>query len=46
MEYKTKLWLNKRQYIAVLDGYMVVVTTNESGKPIRWAIFGEGAKNE
>ena len=41
MEYKAKLKLNDRQYIAVLEDYMVIVTTDENGKPIRWAIFGK-----
>ena len=41
MEYKARLWLNKRQYIAVLDGALVIVTVDEDGEPIRWAIFGE-----
>ena len=41
MEYKAKLWLNKHQYIAVLDGALVIVTTDENGKPIRYAIFGK-----
>lgn len=42
MEYKAKLKLNERQYIAVLDKAMVVVTTDRHGKPIRWAIFKKG----
>lgn len=41
MEYKAKLWLNKRQYIAVLDGALVIVTIDENGNPIRYAIFGK-----
>lgn len=39
MEYKAKLWLNKRQYLAVLDKALVIVTVDEKGNPIRWAIF-------
>lgn len=41
MKYKAKLKLSDRQYIAVLEGYLVIVTTDETGKPIRWAIFGK-----
>lgn len=44
MEYRAKLWLNSRQYLAVLDKALVVVTTDKDGKPIRWAIFGERSK--
>ena len=39
MKYEAKLWLNKRQYLAVLDKALVIVTTDESGKPVRWVIF-------
>lgn len=41
MEYEAKLRLNKRQYLAVLSGALVIVTENDKGEPIRWAIFGE-----
>lgn len=40
MKYKMKLRLNARQYLAVLDKGMVIVTENEKGEPIRYAIFG------
>lgn len=40
MEYKTKLRLNDRQYIAEVGDHLVIVTEDENGKPIRWAIFG------
>ena len=40
MTYKAKLWLNKNQYLAILDKALVIVTTDKTGKPIRWAIFG------
>lgn len=43
MKYEAKLWLNKRQYLAVLDKALVIVTVDEKGNPIRWAIF-EGGK--
>jgi hypothetical protein len=41
MVYEQMLKLNDTQYIAVLDKALVIVTTDENGKPIRWAIFGE-----
>lgn len=41
MEYEAKLRLNSRQYLAVLSGALVIVTENDKGEPIRWAIFGE-----
>ena len=40
MEYKARYWLNKRQYIAILDGALVIVTVDKNGEPIRYAIFG------
>lgn len=42
MEYKAKLWLNKRQYLAVLDGALVIVTVDDDGKAIKWVIFNKG----
>lgn len=47
MTYEQKLKLNNRQYLALLDKALVIVTTDERGKPIRWAIFGKSyeAKN-
>lgn len=39
MEYIAKLRLNDRKYIAVLEGALAIVTENEKGEPIRWAIF-------
>ena len=39
MEYKARYWLNKRQYIAVLDRALVIVTVDEDGEPIRYAIW-------
>lgn len=39
MKYEAKYWLNKRQYLAVLDKALVIVTVDKDGKPIRWAIF-------
>lgn len=41
MKYEKKLRLNDRQYLAVLDKALVVITENEDGKPIRYAIFGD-----
>ena len=41
MEYEAKLRLNSRQYLAVLSGALVIVTEDDKGEPIRWAIFGE-----
>ena len=46
MEYRAKYKLNERQYLAVLDAALVIVTTDENGKPIRWAIFGENRKEK
>ena len=46
MEYKARYWLNKRQYIAELDGALVIVTVDENGEPIRYAIFGDKGKRE
>ena len=40
MKYEAKYWLNENQYLAVFDKYIVIVTINNEGKPIRWAIFG------
>lgn len=40
MEYKCKLWLNKYQYIAILENVLVIVTVDENKNPIRYAIFG------
>lgn len=45
MEYKLRLRLNDRQYLAEVGDYLVIVTEDENGKPIRWAIFG-GKKEE
>lgn len=39
MKYEARLWLNDRQYIAVLDKALVIVTVNEKGEPVRYAIF-------
>lgn len=41
MKYEIKLRLNERQYFAVLDKGLVIVTEDENGKPIRYAIFGD-----
>ena len=38
-KYKMKLKLNERQYLAVLEGSLVIVTTDEKGTPIRYVIF-------
>ena len=43
-EYKAKLRLNDRQYLAVLSNALVIVTTNEKGDPIRYAIFKKGGE--
>lgn len=39
MKYEAKYWLNKFQYLAILDKALVIVTVDENGKPIKWAIF-------
>lgn len=41
--YKAKLWLSKYQYLAVLDNALVIVTLNDKGEEIRYAIFEKGA---
>jgi len=44
MKYLQGYKLNKNQYLAVLDGALVIVTTDKEGKPIRWAIFEKEEK--
>ena len=39
VKYEAKYRIGKNKYIAVLDKALVIVTTDDSGKPIRWAIF-------
>ena len=39
MKYEKKLWLNKRQYIAVLDKALCIVTLDDKGEIVRVAIF-------
>lgn len=39
MKYLAKYNLSKNKYLAVLDGALVVVITDDKGKPIRWSIF-------
>lgn len=39
MKYEAKYKLSKNQYIAVLENALVIVTTDDNGKPIRWLIF-------
>lgn len=39
MKYLKKVWLDKRKYIAMFDEAMVIVTLDENGKEVRWAIF-------
>lgn len=49
MKFKGRYWLNQYQYLAVLDGVLVIVTIDKDGKPVRWAIFGnekEGGAHE
>ena len=46
MAYKAKLWLSKRQYLAVLDEAVVIVTLNEKGEEVRWAIFERNQNHE
>ena len=40
MEYKEKIWLTKRTYIALFGKCFVVVEVDENGKEVKWAIFG------
>lgn len=46
INYKMKLWLSDRQYIADLDEALVIVTLDENGKEVRWAIFTKDGKEE
>ena len=39
MEYEAKYRLDKNKYLAVLKDALVIVTTDDNGKAIRWAIF-------
>ena len=39
MKYIARYNLGKNKYLAVLDGSLVIVTTDNNGNPIRWAIF-------
>lgn len=39
MKYEKKLWLNKRQYLAVLDKALVIVTVDETRTPVKWVIY-------
>ena len=43
MKYEAKYKLGKNKYLAVLDKALVIVTTDDMGKPIRWAIFSKEA---
>lgn len=42
MKYEAKLRLSKNQYLAVLDTALVIVTEDDNGNPVKWAIFGKG----
>ena len=47
MRYEAKMWLNKRQYLAILEKALVIVTVDDKGEPVRYATFGEkGEKGE
>lgn len=46
MEYIAKLRLSKRQYLAVLDKALVIVTEDEHGKAVRWNIFEGNADSQ
>ena len=46
MKYEQRLWLNKFQYLAVLDKALVIVTVDEKKEPIKWVIFDKEEKNE
>ena len=39
MKYEAEYWLNKFQYLAVLDSALVIVTVDKNKKPVRWVIF-------
>ena len=39
MKYEARYWLSKNKYLAVLDKCLVIVTIDDNGDPIRWAIF-------
>ena len=40
--YYARLRINKRQFIALTDKALVIVTEDKTGNPIRWAEFGSG----
>ena len=44
MQYIAKLWLNDKQYLAVLEKALVIVTVDSNKKPVRWAIFQESGQ--
>ena len=44
----SRRWLNKNQYIAEMEEpkCLVIVTVNDKGDPVRWAIFGMNGKEK
>lgn len=44
MECKGKIKLSKHGYIALFEDFFVLVTLDDNGKPVRWAIFGKDEK--
>lgn len=44
MKYLQKIWLSKHKYMAVLDKALVIVTLNDKGEEIRYAIFDKDDK--
>lgn len=39
MKYLARLWLSDNKYMALLDEAIVIVTTDDTGKDVRWCIF-------
>ena len=46
MTYEQKLWLSKNKYLAVLDKALVIVTLDDKGKEVKWAIFEKNNKED
>ena len=42
MEYLARLWLNKQQYLAVLDKALAIVTVDKGKNPVKYEIFEKG----
>lgn len=45
-KYLEKIWLNKNKYMALMEDCLVVVTVDDDGNEVRWAIFGKEDRDE